>query len=115
MYILIFMFSVVIQGLPNCFARFQSVAQLASLLNEHIEPLLILGGGSNILLTKDFEGTVLKNEINGIDVFKEDEDFAFVKVGAGVVWQETGGGAGQPCPLQPADRRIGCGSQPALP
>ena len=77
-----------IEAKTKYFARFQSITELMSLLNKHKKPLLILGGGSNILLTKDFEGTVLKNEINGIDVIKEDENFSFVKVGAGVVWHD---------------------------
>lgn len=51
-------------------------------------PKLILGGGSNILFTKDFEGVVIKNKIEGIEVVKEDADFIYVKAGAGVVWHE---------------------------
>ena len=49
---------------------------------------MILGGGSNILLTQDFEGTVLKNEIQGIEIVKENEEHAIVKVGGGEVWHD---------------------------
>ena len=35
-------------------------------------PMLILGGGSNLLLMEDFEGLVLKIDIKGIDKIKED-------------------------------------------
>jgi UDP-N-acetylmuramate dehydrogenase len=48
---------------------------------------MILGGGSNILFTKNFDGVVLKNEIQGIQKVKEDEDFVWLKVGAGEIWQ----------------------------
>lgn len=51
-------------------------------------PILILGGGSNILLTKDYEGVVLKNEITGVDVQHEDEEHVYVKVGAGENWHQ---------------------------
>jgi UDP-N-acetylmuramate dehydrogenase len=47
---------------------------------------LFLGGGSNILLTKDFDGLVVKNEIKGIDVLGEDEETITLKVGAGENW-----------------------------
>lgn len=47
---------------------------------------LILGGGSNILLTKDFEGLVVKNEIGGIAVVEEDMAKLKVKVGSGENW-----------------------------
>ena len=50
--------------------------------------LFILGGGSNILLTKDVEGLVIKNEINGIKKISEDADAVFIKAGAGVNWHE---------------------------
>jgi UDP-N-acetylmuramate dehydrogenase len=51
-------------------------------------PVMVLGGGSNMLLTTNFEGLVLKNEILGIELIKEDADHYFVKVGAGVDWHE---------------------------
>ena len=49
---------------------------------------LILGGGSNVLFTDDFDGLVLKNEIMGIELIKEDERYAWLKVGAGEVWHD---------------------------
>ena len=72
----------------NYFATFQSEEELKKLLQKAQEPLLILGGGSNILLTQDFEGTVLKNEIQGIEIVKENEEYALVKVGGGEVWHD---------------------------
>jgi UDP-N-acetylmuramate dehydrogenase len=46
----------------------------------------ILGGGSNILFTKHYDGLVLKNEIKGINVVKEDANHVYVKAGAGENW-----------------------------
>jgi len=51
-------------------------------------PVLILGGGSNILLTKDFEGLVIKLEIKGIRLLQENEDQLLVEVGAGEGWHD---------------------------
>lgn len=47
---------------------------------------LILGGGSNILLTGDFEGLVVKNEVKGISVVDEDDDTVTLEVGSGEEW-----------------------------
>lgn len=47
---------------------------------------LILGGGSNILFTKDFDGLVLKNEIKGITEVHEDSEYVYIKAGAGENW-----------------------------
>ena len=49
-------------------------------------PTLILGGGSNILLTKDFEGLVVKNEMEGISVVREDDTTIHLRVGSGQSW-----------------------------
>lgn len=49
-------------------------------------PLVILGGGSNILLTKDLNALVLKIEINGIKLIEESENEVKVEVGAGENW-----------------------------
>ena len=71
------------------FARFSSIPELQTVLRERMnDPLLILGGGSNLLLTKDFHGLVLKNEILGFEVISETEDFAVVQSGAGETWHE---------------------------
>jgi len=50
--------------------------------------LLILGGGSNLLFTKNYNGIVLRNNIQGIEVIKEDRESVLVKVGAGIVWHK---------------------------
>lgn len=47
---------------------------------------LILGGGSNILFTENYDGAVIHPQILGIETISEDEDYATLKVGAGVEW-----------------------------
>jgi UDP-N-acetylmuramate dehydrogenase len=49
---------------------------------------LIMGGGSNMLLTGDFDGLLIKNEVKGIEVVKEDEQSITLKVGSGENWHE---------------------------
>lgn len=75
------------------FARFNSVDELHELLefntrttNNDQRSTLILGGGSNILFTKNVDGLVLKNEILGIKEIKEDAHHVYVQAGAGVNW-----------------------------
>ena len=81
-----------IDAYAKYFAAFNSVDELQNTIEDHHKlqatkyELLILGGGSNILFTKNFEGLVLKNEIGGIHTVHEDEDHIYVKAGAGENW-----------------------------
>ena len=78
-----------IKVMANFFARFSSVDELKECLDTSPNhTILILGGGSNMLFTTDFKGTVLRNEISGITCILETEDHCFLKVGAGVVWHD---------------------------
>ena len=61
--------------------------ELSSLPSFHTNRL-ILGGGSNILLTKDFDGLVLHNHLKGIEVLKEDGSDVYLKVASGEVWHD---------------------------
>lgn len=71
------------------FTRFDSVQALKQILKDFQNiPLLVLGGGSNVLLTKHFDGLVLKNEIKGIELVEENDDFVVLKSGAGEVWHD---------------------------
>ncbi len=71
----------------NYFAPVASRDDLLAVLDAAGDrPHLILGGGSNILFTRDFDGLVIKNEIRGIRVVREDHDHAWVRAGAGEDW-----------------------------
>ncbi len=78
------------------FARFSNTEELSALLTTGTPggqagsklPILILGGGSNVLFIKDFEGLVLKNEIKGIQKVEEDDEFVHIQVGAGENWHQ---------------------------
>lgn len=50
------------------------------------KPHFILGGGSNILFTQNFNGLVIHNNIKGIKILKETESEVYVKFGAGEIW-----------------------------
>jgi len=71
------------------FSEIRSELQLKKILSFHefnSIPKLIIGGGSNILLTKDFDGLVLKISIPEIEIISEDEETVTVKAGAGIIW-----------------------------
>lgn len=80
-----------IDAAARYFASFSSLDTLSELLESPYYghgKTMVLGGGSNVLFTKDFDGLVLKNEIGGIEVVGEDADHVLVKAGAGVNWHQ---------------------------
>jgi len=64
----------------------EEVQVLCQTFNLTDRKLLILGGGSNILLTKDFDGMAIKINLKGIEIVKEDEQEIWVKAMAGESW-----------------------------
>lgn len=73
------------------FVEFESVSELkevAAGLTDADRPLLILGGGSNLLLTGDYPGTVLHSAIKGISVM-EDGDRVLLRAGSGETWDDV--------------------------
>jgi len=76
-----------IEALAHKLIRVQSVNEFMQAMEHKADmPMLILGGGSNILFTGDFPGLVIKNEIPGLDFEAESDDFVIVKAGAGLTW-----------------------------
>ena len=73
------------------FMRLKDPRALQSILTDdhwHPTPKFILGGGSNILFTKDYPGLVIKNEISGIEIIDENNDHIYLKIGAGENWHQ---------------------------
>ncbi|NDC93312.1 MAG: FAD-binding protein, partial [Flavobacteriales bacterium] len=71
------------------FAVFSSIEELKQILSfRNNKKLLVLGGGSNLLLTKDFDGLVIKNEIKRFEVIEETASEVIVESGAGENWHE---------------------------
>ena len=71
------------------FSAFGSLQELEEILQTpglQNKQLLVLGGGSNILLTQNVEGLVLKNELKGIELVREDESHYFIQAAAGENW-----------------------------
>ncbi|WP_299106443.1 UDP-N-acetylmuramate dehydrogenase [uncultured Winogradskyella sp.] len=64
-----------------------SIKELHNVLKEyHSNPLFILGGGSNMLLTKDIEALVLHINLKGIEVVSSTENTVVIKAMAGENW-----------------------------
>ena len=77
----------------RCFIEYDSVADLVDIeFGELARPVLHIGGGSNLLFTDDFKGTVLHSRIDFIEILDEGqnnpEGQVLVSVGAGVVFDD---------------------------
>lgn len=72
------------------FIEFESVEELLQIVNSLTDadkPLMVLGGGSNMLFTADYEGTVLHSAIKGHDAVQTDEGI-MLRCGSGEVWDD---------------------------
>lgn len=52
------------------------------------KPLLVLGGGSNILFTCDYKGTIIRPDFRGIKIENEDGGFFVISAGSGIEWDK---------------------------
>lgn len=81
-----------IEAKARWFAEYSSVEQLQQIITERqsmgITKLLHIGGGSNLLFLKDYDGIVIHCAIKGYEVIVDREDSVLLRVGAGVVFDD---------------------------
>lgn len=71
------------------FAEFHSKDEIDEILQlKTSDELFILGGGSNILFTKDFNGLILHNNIQGVKMIEESVEYVIIEAGAGMNWHQ---------------------------
>ena len=71
------------------YTRITEVQALKALVKDTTwqhHPRVVLGGGSNLLFVKNFDGLVIHMALGGITMVKEDRSQAWIKAGAGVNW-----------------------------
>ena len=78
-----------IEAKAKQFVAIHSVQDLKTILKEnHSQKKFILGGGSNMLLTKDIDALVIHIDLKGKKIIKENNDFVWVESQAGESWHE---------------------------
>lgn len=78
-----------IQAKAQYFTSVASRDDLGELIQSDIfknEKHLILGGGSNLLLTKDFSGLVIQNKLNGTSTIEENDNTITLRIASGEPW-----------------------------
>ncbi|HOZ75568.1 MAG TPA: UDP-N-acetylmuramate dehydrogenase [Flavobacterium sp.] len=78
-----------IEAYAKRFVAVHTIDELRQVLNEHSnEKKFILGGGSNMLLTKDIDALVIHIDLKGKEIIKQDDDCVWVEAQAGENWHE---------------------------
>ena len=78
-----------IEAKAAAFVAVHSVEELRQILQENpTREKFILGGGSNMLLTKDIDALVIHIDLKGKKIIKEDENHVWVESQAGENWHE---------------------------
>ncbi len=80
-----------INAIARYFCSISNEDELQSLLQTDLyknEKTLILGGGSNILFTKDYDGLVIKADLKGIQVVDESDDTISIRAMSGEIWHD---------------------------
>ena len=71
------------------YANVEDAQQIAAVLRAEQEPFLIIGSGSNLLLTADFEGIVVHSVIKGIEKRTGVDGATVVRCGSGELWDDV--------------------------
>lgn len=80
-----------IEAFAKYFTSVETIDNIKELLQNDIyknNERLVLGGGSNMLLTKNVDAMVVKNSLRGIELINETTEYVFVKCASGEVWHE---------------------------
>jgi UDP-N-acetylmuramate dehydrogenase len=78
-----------IEAKAKQFVAVHNIAELTAILKQNkSESMFILGGGSNMLLTKDINALVIHVDLKGKRIIKENEDSVWVESQAGENWHE---------------------------
>lgn len=67
----------------------EDLIQLPSTIKDFNKKYFILGGGSNVLFTKNYDGLIIKNELLGKRIIDENNDYVYVEFMSGEVWDEV--------------------------
>ena len=78
-----------IEAYCRCFMEYATVEEACQTAKELQEPFMVIGGGSNLLLTRDYEGTVVHSAIKGMQLLADEEGTVLVRVGSGEVWDDV--------------------------
>src|SRR5689334_7643535 len=66
----------------------QDITELFGLPEFQQSKKVFLGGGSNVLFTKDFDGFVVLNKLKGIEIVKEDSESVIIRSMSGEIWHD---------------------------
>jgi len=73
------------------FAKINSTEDISKILSDQklkAEKKFILGGGSNILFTKNYDGLIINVAVPGINIVDDDNDSVLIEAGGGVTWND---------------------------
>jgi len=79
------------ESIAKFYTKVRSVPELKDVLRDSrfiSENIFVLGGGSNVLFTKDFDGLVIHMGVMGVEISSEDDEKIVFKVGAGENWDD---------------------------
>lgn len=80
-----------IDAIARYFVEYSSVDELQQFLSAPWRmsyPMFCIGGGSNLLFTRNYEGILLHSGMNSVSITAEEEDFVDVYADAGVIWDD---------------------------
>lgn len=71
------------------YATAEEAREVAAIIREEQKPYLIIGGGSNLLLTADYEGTVVHAAVKGMEPTEQADGTVLLRCGAGEMWDDV--------------------------
>lgn len=77
-----------IEASADRIVEYESTEELQAIIPTLSEPYMHIGAGSNLLFTRNYDGTILHSRIRSTEVVADDAERVMVRVGAGVVWDD---------------------------